>query len=221
MTLIGNFEDIVQYNKDNKAFEGSTHDNVTIETLCDIMTKDSKDSDAAVPVASGLGKDRETIASDFLDNLEYGLEKLSQDVQGKKDKEHTNDLVAYAHLCILYFSIGLNTAEEISSTIGKFFESTIVKNLQLHQTTTSAPTSSPNAIPMIEENVKAKSNLQRLADVNAFILKMNGEKCLDISYANTVKAMKKEAFYPGEGLGTRQWVYQTCTEFGWWVYNQS
>ena len=36
-SLIGNFEDIVQYNKDNKAFEGGKHDNVTIETLCDIM----------------------------------------------------------------------------------------------------------------------------------------------------------------------------------------
>ena len=27
----------MQYNKDNKAFEGGTHDNVTIQTLCDIM----------------------------------------------------------------------------------------------------------------------------------------------------------------------------------------
>merc|ERR1712038_832138 len=32
-SLAGNFEDIVQYNKDNKAFEGSGT-NITIETLC-------------------------------------------------------------------------------------------------------------------------------------------------------------------------------------------
>ena len=36
--LVGNFEDTVQYNKDNRAFEGATNTNVTIETLCDIMT---------------------------------------------------------------------------------------------------------------------------------------------------------------------------------------
>ena len=39
--LIGNFEGIVQYNKDNKAFEGAKWMNITIDTVCDIMT-DSK-----------------------------------------------------------------------------------------------------------------------------------------------------------------------------------
>jgi len=32
--------DIVQYNEDNRAFEGSSTANITISTLCDIMTKD-------------------------------------------------------------------------------------------------------------------------------------------------------------------------------------
>jgi len=36
--VVGNFEDTVQYNKDNRAFEGATNTNVTIKTLCDIMT---------------------------------------------------------------------------------------------------------------------------------------------------------------------------------------
>jgi hypothetical protein len=48
-SLIGNFEDIVQYNKDNKAFEGGKHDNVTIDTLCDIMVPQQKERVDPVP----------------------------------------------------------------------------------------------------------------------------------------------------------------------------
>ena len=44
-SLIGNFEGIVQYNKDNRAFEGAEWQNVTIDTVCDIMTDDSQGSD--------------------------------------------------------------------------------------------------------------------------------------------------------------------------------
>ena len=48
-SLIGNFEGIVQYNKDNKAFEGAQWGNVTIDTVCDILV-----SSNTGPV-SGLG----------------------------------------------------------------------------------------------------------------------------------------------------------------------
>eukprot|EP00092_Neocalanus_flemingeri_P028013 GFUD01030416.1.p1 GENE.GFUD01030416.1~~GFUD01030416.1.p1 ORF type:complete len:490 (+),score=98.51 GFUD01030416.1:89-1558(+) len=44
-SLIGNFEGIVQYNKDNKAFEGATWMNVTIETVCNIMTDEKGGSE--------------------------------------------------------------------------------------------------------------------------------------------------------------------------------
>lgn len=37
-SLIGNFEDIIQYNKDNRAFEGAVTANITITELCQIMT---------------------------------------------------------------------------------------------------------------------------------------------------------------------------------------
>jgi len=36
-TLIGNFEGIVQYNKDNRDFEGAKWTNITIDTLCSMM----------------------------------------------------------------------------------------------------------------------------------------------------------------------------------------
>ncbi|BFZ06100.1 hypothetical protein BsWGS_09139 [Bradybaena similaris] len=40
-TFAGNFEGVVQYNKDNSAFEGSKAANITIDTLCGIMTDTS------------------------------------------------------------------------------------------------------------------------------------------------------------------------------------
>jgi len=43
-TTAGNFMDIVQYNEDNRAFEGSRTANISIQTLCDIMT--SKDDES-------------------------------------------------------------------------------------------------------------------------------------------------------------------------------
>lgn len=43
-TLVGNFEGVVQYNKDNRAFEGAVGTNITVDTLCDIMTDTSNGS---------------------------------------------------------------------------------------------------------------------------------------------------------------------------------
>ena len=39
--LAENFEDVVQYNKDNRDFEDVPGTNITIEVLCDIMTDES------------------------------------------------------------------------------------------------------------------------------------------------------------------------------------
>lgn len=36
-SLVGNFEDVIQYNKDNREFEGVTTANITINDLCNIM----------------------------------------------------------------------------------------------------------------------------------------------------------------------------------------
>ncbi|KAF6021118.1 hypothetical protein EB796_020571 [Bugula neritina] len=41
-SLAGNFEGVVQYNKDNRAFEGGVGYNITIDMLCDIMNQDNQ-----------------------------------------------------------------------------------------------------------------------------------------------------------------------------------
>jgi hypothetical protein len=45
-TLAGNFMDIVQYNEDNRGFEGSKTANITIQTLCDIMLTNTEETTA-------------------------------------------------------------------------------------------------------------------------------------------------------------------------------
>ncbi|XP_013419073.1 putative serine protease K12H4.7 [Lingula anatina] len=42
-TLAGNFEGVVQYNKDNRAFEGAVGTNITIDTLCGLMAAQRAD----------------------------------------------------------------------------------------------------------------------------------------------------------------------------------
>ncbi len=41
-SLIGNFEDVIQYNKDNRGFEGVATANITIGELCDMMVRGKK-----------------------------------------------------------------------------------------------------------------------------------------------------------------------------------
>jgi len=46
-SLIGNFEGIVQYNKDNREFEGAKWTNITVDTLCDMMLDENLGSSLA------------------------------------------------------------------------------------------------------------------------------------------------------------------------------
>ena len=131
-SLIGNFEDIVQYNKDNKAFEGGKHDNVTIETLCDIMA-------------------------------------------GGREEENSE----------------MSEFDEMTSFLKETF---------LNRFDDDAP--------------KKKTSLEYFADVNEFYLNIHGQECFDVSYDEMIKELRDVSY--NKNVGGRQWIYQTCTEFGWY-----
>lgn len=99
--LAGNFEGVVQYNKDNRAFEGAIGTNITIDTICGIMTDES------------------------------------------------------------------------------------------------------NGSP-----------IERYAKVNSLMLSTYSQKCLDNSYNKMIKGLQATAWNASASEGGRQWMYQTCTEFG-------
>ena len=46
-------------------------------------------------------------------------------------------------------------------------------------------------------------------------LALNGIECLDYTYQSFLD-MLGNAEYDSNGVGFRQWIYQTCTEFGWY-----
>merc|ERR1711936_1557613 len=55
----------------------------------------------------------------------------------------------------------------------------------------------------------------RLAAVNDVMLGSDADTCLDHTYASFL-AQLTETSWSGEGVGWRQWIWQTCTEFGWY-----
>ncbi|XP_033638180.1 thymus-specific serine protease-like [Asterias rubens] len=63
-------------------------------------------------------------------------------------------------------------------------------------------------------NASIGKEIDRYAAVNSLLLKTYGEKCLDVSYDTMIKDMREISWKSSASEGGRQWVYQTCTEFG-------
>lgn len=57
--------------------------------------------------------------------------------------------------------------------------------------------------------------IQRYADVNSLMLKTFSKTCLDFTYVKLLKEMRQTGWNSTVAKGDRQWLYQTCTEFGW------
>ncbi|XP_014487110.1 PREDICTED: putative serine protease K12H4.7 [Dinoponera quadriceps] len=61
---------------------------------------------------------------------------------------------------------------------------------------------------------KLGRSVDRLAYVNSMILNATKEKCLDYRYINMIHALRNVTWASEQAEGGRQWMYQTCTEFG-------
>ncbi|KAI4793923.1 hypothetical protein KUCAC02_032401 [Chaenocephalus aceratus] len=63
---------------------------------------------------------------------------------------------------------------------------------------------------------------QRYAAVARFMMEAFSVKCLDVSFNSYLKEMTNASWEgPAAGGGGRQWVYQTCTEFGFYQSTDS
>ncbi|XP_026472568.1 LOW QUALITY PROTEIN: putative serine protease F56F10.1 [Ctenocephalides felis] len=58
--------------------------------------------------------------------------------------------------------------------------------------------------------------LDRLAEVNSLMLNATDEKCLDYKYDNMISKLRNTSWDSEMAEGGRQWMYQTCTEFGFY-----
>ncbi len=72
-----------------------------------------------------------------------------------------------------------------------------------------------NLLPKVEEesaDAAEKTNYQRLVEVNAFVLRMNGEKCMEHRYDKMVEELSNSTWSSAAGVGGRQWLYQVKFE---------
>lgn len=65
----------------------------------------------------------------------------------------------------------------------------------------------------IMTNQSIGTPVDRLAAVNNLLLTANEENCLEYNYDKMIEELRNTSI---EGEGARQWIYQTCTEFGFY-----
>jgi hypothetical protein len=68
----------------------------------------------------------------------------------------------------------------------------------------------------IMRDEKLGSPIQRLAVLNTKYLESNGEECLNNDYTSFLAVLTETSWSNTGGIGMRQWIWQTCTEFGWY-----
>ncbi|XP_063771987.1 putative serine protease K12H4.7 [Pseudophryne corroboree] len=65
------------------------------------------------------------------------------------------------------------------------------------------------------------SPYERYAEVIHIIMKAKTEKCIDVRYQKYVQDMSDSSWEGPSSTGGRQWLYQTCTEFGYFQSTDS
>lgn len=61
----------------------------------------------------------------------------------------------------------------------------------------------------------ADNALDGYIQVNNVMMQAYGQSCIDVSYEDMVLQMNSTQVGNDGGVGIRQWVYQTCYEFGY------
>ncbi|XP_043221434.1 putative serine protease K12H4.7 [Amphibalanus amphitrite] len=78
-----------------------------------------------------------------------------------------------------------------------------------------------NTLCDIMNDAGTGSPLDRLVAINDLMMDAYEETCLDFSYDSMIAAMRDTDFSSANNTGMRQWIYQTCTEFGWYQTTES
>ncbi|XP_046852436.1 putative serine protease K12H4.7 [Xenia sp. Carnegie-2017] len=63
--------------------------------------------------------------------------------------------------------------------------------------------------------------LSRYAKVNTLMLDTYKEGCLEIKYDDMIEELRQTSWDSSAAFGERQWIYQTCTEFGFYQTSDS
>ncbi|XP_064088841.1 putative serine protease K12H4.7 [Macrobrachium nipponense] len=63
--------------------------------------------------------------------------------------------------------------------------------------------------------------IARYGEINDMFLALEGESCLDYTYDNMIKEFQATSWENNTDVGGRSWIYQTCTEFGFYQGSDS
>ena len=108
---------------------------------------------------------------------------------------------------------------ENSLDIQNFFEnvaSNFAGVVQYNKDNTAIAKVSIDEVCDVMLNTTIGPPVTRLAAVATMILKENDEKCLDYKYDKMIEEMKNVSWSADVATGMRQWVWQTCNEFGFY-----
>lgn len=63
--------------------------------------------------------------------------------------------------------------------------------------------------------------ITRYAAINSLALEVHEEECLDHTYESMIKELRATSWENNTDIGGRSWIYQTCTEFGFYQSSDS
>lgn len=72
---------------------------------------------------------------------------------------------------------------------------------------------------MVNESIGPQ--FTRLAMVNSMLLDQSTEKCLNYRYKDLIDGMTNSSWQSEMATGMRQWIWQTCNEFGYYQTSES
>ncbi|XP_043216351.1 putative serine protease K12H4.7 isoform X2 [Amphibalanus amphitrite] len=131
------------------------------------------------------------------------------------DKKRWRPLGKLFRLCDPYAASDLNTSSLVSS-LADLFEGTVQYNRDNREFEGAKDANITVSTLCHLMSDGAGSPLDRLAAVNAALMAVRGDKCLDYTYKSEMDKMRQESFDSPDNTGMRQWIYQTCNEFGWY-----
>lgn len=126
---------------------------------------------------------------------------------------------------LLFFQLNLRTCSPIKDSINNdldianLFEnvaSNFAGVVQYNKDNTNHSKVNIDEVCDIMVNTKIGPPVNRLAAVNALLMRQSEENCLDYKYDKMIDTMQEISWDSIAAKGMRQWTWQTCNEFGFY-----
>lgn len=153
-----------------------------------------------------------TYSPKCVESIEEGTKQFTDLLQKRSGRRR---LVKLFKLC---GPINLNNAKDVSNlyeTLASNFAGIVQYNQDNRHTSDKPDVTIGNACDIMM-NKTIGQEVERLAEVNSLLLRNSNESCLDFDYKSMLNELRGNLWSNKSASGSRQWTYQTCTEFGFY-----